>query len=86
MKPFKNSAIQAKLESVASDEELLDPAVRKDRIKFVKSMLKDYVNGEERHPAIEKDLKAFIAKLLIPPTREERESIAKRRKFLESKL
>jgi len=85
-KPFKNRIIQAKLESVASEEELFDPKVRKERIKFVKSMLRDYVIGEERYPAIEKDLKNFIAKLLIPPTKEERESVAKRRKLLESKL
>jgi len=71
---------------LASEEELFDPKVRKERIKYVKSMLRDYVRGEERYPAIEKDLKSFVAKLLIPPTKEERESVAKRRKLLESKL
>jgi len=85
MKPFKNKSILAKMDKITSEIELTKPEVRQERVQYMKEMLSDYRNSEERFPKIERQLENAIlemgktSKVNVKVLKEEK-------KRLESKL
>jgi len=86
MKPFRNPEILRRLETLEGTMELFDPKIRKERVQFVKGMLRDYRNSEVRYPAIEANLAKAVTKLSQPASMEEIKAGNREKKELMKKL
>jgi len=85
MKSFKNKEILRRLDKVLSDLEESRPEVRKQRIDYMKEMLIDYRQSEERFPQIERQLEKAILEKGKPSSVDVKE-LEREKKRLESKL
>lgn len=86
MKPFQNPTILTRLNEVEGTIELFDPKIRKERVQFVKGMLRDYRNSFQRYPTIEANLEKAITKLSNPVGMEEIKAVQEEKKGLLKKL